>query len=445
MKFLLMMCMVLTFTCVRAQNKITQLKIGDKVPDIVLKHVIGANHDLQLSALHKQDLLILNFWATWCVPCIRELPRLDSLAGAYPGKVKVLAVAYEDSAIVKSFLGKHTELQLNHIDMMTNDLVLIEYFKHMGLPHNVWIDQQGIVKYITGAEEVTDAHIASFINHDTMHLHAKIDVTHFDIFGPFHLSDSIFEYRSILTAYIPGLLSGNNTQGAFHHPTERWFSRFFAFNLSREQLLWRAVNGLQSFKNYYGTMEIQTLDSTRFFWPQQNRQSFAHSKYRSNLEWADKNAFCYELSLPEAVKDSDFFAYVLNDLEHIFHVKAINTTQMMPVCVLTTAPGAYFPKAKNDSSYIDLKTNHLRAHDVSVLRLFGYLNQKVKADKNDKPDDPPYVDETRIHSKIDIDVEFAERPKDYAAIKKLIAEKYGFSYTVDERAYPVVLIKDLTP
>jgi thiol-disulfide isomerase/thioredoxin len=51
--------------------------------------------------------VVLNFWATWCVPCVAELPELDKLAAA--GDIAVLAVSADrrGADAVRPFLAKH--------------------------------------------------------------------------------------------------------------------------------------------------------------------------------------------------------------------------------------------------------------------------------------------------------------------------------------------------
>jgi len=445
MKKLILIIILLSCTRLYAQRAIRPLKIGDTIPSIVLTNLLSQNKQVSLSDLHQQPLLIINFWATWCVPCLRELPRLDSLAAAHPAEMKVLSVAYEKGSVVSAFLTKHPEIKTSHLEMTTDDHVLINYFKHNVLPHNVWIDQNGVVKNITGGEEINDQNVFTFIHHKPLHVHNLTAAPVFDVFEPFHLSDSVFEYRSILTKYIDGIPGGHSAQGVFHHPTERWLIRDFSFNFSRQQLLWTAVDKDEYTQDYYGIMKIITSDSTRFFWPNQCPASFARSKYTSRLDWEFDNTFCYELTLPFARKDSAFYDDELNDLKRIFNIEVTVEHPVIPTCNLTLKSGYKFKRPLNDSAYIDLGRNKITAHNVSILRLFNLLNKKVKPDRNSKCDDPPYVDKTGIKNNIDLEIEFSGELPTYAEIKELIKNKYGIDFQIVKQPYPVTVIKDLTP
>ncbi len=60
---------------------------GSAVPDITVKDAAGKQ--LKLASLKGKPFL-LNLWATWCAPCVAEMPMLDALASS--GKLKVLTV-----------------------------------------------------------------------------------------------------------------------------------------------------------------------------------------------------------------------------------------------------------------------------------------------------------------------------------------------------------------
>jgi len=65
----------------------------------------------------KGQVVVLNLWATWCAPCVAEMPTLARLQAAYPGKVAVVAVSV-DTAQAKDkaqrFIARHTPLKFYH-------------------------------------------------------------------------------------------------------------------------------------------------------------------------------------------------------------------------------------------------------------------------------------------------------------------------------------------
>ena len=72
-------------------------EIGDTVQDFSLLDCDG--NVLQLSEILKvKELVIINFWATWCTPCRSEFPVLQNVATAYADKVEVIAVSITDTA-----------------------------------------------------------------------------------------------------------------------------------------------------------------------------------------------------------------------------------------------------------------------------------------------------------------------------------------------------------
>ena len=78
--------------------------IPERRPDITL-----ADRDGKLRALSEWDgkALIINFWATWCAPCRREIPMLNALASEYRGQgVEVIGIAVDFREDVLQYLQK---------------------------------------------------------------------------------------------------------------------------------------------------------------------------------------------------------------------------------------------------------------------------------------------------------------------------------------------------
>ena len=62
---------------------------GEQLPDFTLRQTDGQEFTL---SQYRGRVVVLNLWATWCTPCVKELPHFDRLQQAYPDEVKVLAI-----------------------------------------------------------------------------------------------------------------------------------------------------------------------------------------------------------------------------------------------------------------------------------------------------------------------------------------------------------------
>lgn len=102
---------------------------------------------VELSEL-KGAPIFVNYWATWCPPCIAEMPSIQNLYDNYNEKVHFLFVNNEDPAVVRSFMDKHNyDLPLHNIVGRTPDL-----FETSTLPTTIVISPKGrVVLYKTGA------------------------------------------------------------------------------------------------------------------------------------------------------------------------------------------------------------------------------------------------------------------------------------------------------
>lgn len=93
------------------ENFVTHAR-AKALPAMALQTADGTPIDL---AAHKGDWLVVNFWATWCAPCRKEMPQLDALAKRYQGRgVKVIALSVDRGGAAKpeKFLN---ELGVEHL------------------------------------------------------------------------------------------------------------------------------------------------------------------------------------------------------------------------------------------------------------------------------------------------------------------------------------------
>ena len=101
---------------------------------------------------YKGKVVILEFWATYCRPCIPAMDHLGELQKQFPNELKVIAVTDEDAYKVQSFLSKRPSNVLIGID---TDKSLNKIFYHQFMPHTVVIDPNGVLRAVTSPDQIT--------------------------------------------------------------------------------------------------------------------------------------------------------------------------------------------------------------------------------------------------------------------------------------------------
>ena len=121
---------------------LTPEKTPAPAPDIGFADAAGTRHAL---SAYKGRWVLLNMWATWCAPCVAELPALAQLKSAVPG-LTVLAVDLthnEKPDAADAFLKSHHAGSLG--TFVDNEVKMMQAFTVAGLPTTVLIDPSGKV------------------------------------------------------------------------------------------------------------------------------------------------------------------------------------------------------------------------------------------------------------------------------------------------------------
>ena len=115
--------------------------IGKPAPDFTLSTLDGV--EVQLSSL-KGKPVVLNFWATWCVPCRQEHPALLSAAARNGDRVQFYGVVYQDEpAKIEVWLDKHGKGYPTLVDEGSRAAIAFGVY---GVPETYVIDAQGIIR-----------------------------------------------------------------------------------------------------------------------------------------------------------------------------------------------------------------------------------------------------------------------------------------------------------
>lgn len=100
----------------------------------------------------KGTVILVNFWATWCGPCIHEMPALEKLFQNYKEDVQVLGLTIASKK--EQVPGKVKETGVTYPILLDADKVVADYGSFNSIPQTFIIDREGnIVKQITGARD----------------------------------------------------------------------------------------------------------------------------------------------------------------------------------------------------------------------------------------------------------------------------------------------------
>lgn len=119
--------------------------IGQPAPDFALRSL--GNENLRLSE-HLGEVVVINFWATWCGPCRQEMPLLDELYGKYRLAGLVLLSINLDDHLDRATQMART-LQVSYPVLIDERKDVSRAYQVGTLPLTVLIDREGVVRYVS--------------------------------------------------------------------------------------------------------------------------------------------------------------------------------------------------------------------------------------------------------------------------------------------------------
>lgn len=119
---------------------------GDRAPSFALPLIArGGAPGAQITlAQHRGKVVVVDFWATWCGPCIRMMPKLESLSRRYAGQVEVIAINLDDAAKARSMFDEGNY----RMTLVADDGQVSLRYGVSTIPHSVVIDRDGVVRTV---------------------------------------------------------------------------------------------------------------------------------------------------------------------------------------------------------------------------------------------------------------------------------------------------------
>jgi peroxiredoxin len=134
----------LVFSVFAASSLASSGMEGQKAPDFALKSSTGEN--LRLSE-YRGDVVMINFWATWCGPCRQEMPLLDELYNRYQRVgFNLLGVNIDDDS--RRAMRMAEELGIDFPVLFDASKEVSRLYEVEAMPVTVLVDREGTVRYV---------------------------------------------------------------------------------------------------------------------------------------------------------------------------------------------------------------------------------------------------------------------------------------------------------
>jgi thiol-disulfide isomerase/thioredoxin len=123
----------------QAGGQVDRSHKGEAAPALAFLDPSGAKVTL---ATFRGRPVLLNLWATWCAPCVKEMPTLDALAGAQGGKLQVVTLSqdFEGAKAVAPFFAK---ARFRHLRPYLDSDAAFSMTMGLNLPATILYDRAG--------------------------------------------------------------------------------------------------------------------------------------------------------------------------------------------------------------------------------------------------------------------------------------------------------------
>jgi peroxiredoxin len=119
-------------------------EVGQAAPDFTLSDLEGRS--MRLATYRGRTAVLLNFWATWCVPCRLEMPTLERLARERREALEVLGVSLDRHTTSKVRVFAR-ELKLTFPIVLDPEATTTRAYRVLGLPTSVIVDRDGVIRH----------------------------------------------------------------------------------------------------------------------------------------------------------------------------------------------------------------------------------------------------------------------------------------------------------
>ncbi len=406
-------------------NPLKEIEIGEKIPDLLISNLVNTKYPSINTRDFRGKMLILDFWATWCTPCVSLMPKMDSIQQLMSNEVQILPVTYQTKADVQRILNRSPKFKRITLPFVFADETLNKYFPHKELPHYVWIDSAGKVIAITGHNQITTDTIKMMLAKGNTSLKIKKDnFKPYDrekavLFQNLDYTQQDVQFQSLFT----GFKEGVNTRLEVVRQENGKVKKITILN-GYLQFLFRI--GWSDDTRYFSNSRIiiESKDSLKII----NRES--GDKF---VDWLKDNAWTYELIVPNHLS-ANAFTIMRTDMERFFPQYAVRVEKRPVKCLVlertSTSDKIRSGGGEPKSSFDPYSITMINTRMTLLVSQLNYLLQNRKM---------PVIDATGYLEGIDLQLE--TNITDIASLRKAL-QKYDLDLIEKDYEIEMLVIKD---
>lgn len=350
-----------------------QNKVGEKVPKYIFTEILN-NNKKSFDTDKQKKPYIIEFWATWCAPCIPAMKKLENIQKKYGENLEIITVSTDSRKNLSRYI-ENTKTNLK----IAFDTIHLSVFKYKNIPHTILVDKNGYIKAVTTPDKISDEILSDLIAGKEINIVSQeyLSKSNFVLDKEFKNNDYQFK------------LTSENKQLSFKNEIKK--------NEKGEPVSLE-FNNVSIYRLLFDIYQLSSV-----------------SKIYEEKPFSNKNKYCFKLE-----QSTNFDKKLLENAKEILNQNLEIKAQLVEktidsLYVLEISDKTNFPKASTEKEkYYEFHGPSYKGRKITSYNLIEYLENEIQK---------PIKDKTNLDFDFDIELNWS-----YTDKKSLDEElkKYGF-------------------